>query len=122
MGVTSREGEKSRTEDEMGDARGVINGVCLGGVGVRRGDGAAMSLVGSAGTGSTRSTQGVGVVAGMGGARGVVTVEVLPSTYTDFTTEGGGTNKFICPWVSERGGTEIQSSSVSFGAFGVMMG
>ena len=105
----------------MGNARGVINGVCLGGVSVRRGNGAAMSLIGSAGTGS-RSTQGVGVVAGVGSTRGVVTVEVLLSTYTDFTTEGEGTNKFICPWASERGGTEIQSSSVSFGAFGVMMG
>ena len=105
----------------MGDARGVINGVCLGGVGVRRGDGAVMFLV-SAGTGSTGSTQGVGVVASVGGARGVMTVKVLPSTYTDFTTEGEGTNEFICPLASKRGGTEIQSSSISFGAFGVMIG
>ena len=106
----------------MGDACGVINGICLGGVGIRHGDGVATSLVGSAGTGSTRSAQGVGVVTGVGGARGVVTVKVLPSTYTDFMTEGEGTNKFICPLASKRGGTKIQSSSVSFGAFGVMMG
>ncbi len=105
----------------MGDARGVINGICLG-VGVRRGDGTAMSLIGSAGTGSTGPTQGVGAVAGVGGTRGVVTVEVLPSTYTGFVAEREGTNKFICPFASKRGGTEIQSSSVSSGAFGVMMG
>ena len=106
----------------MGDVHGVINGVCLGGVGIQRGDGTATSLVGSAGTGFTGSVQGVGVVAGVGGARGVVTVEVLPSTYTDFAAEGEGTNEFICPLASKRGGTKIQSSSVSFGAFGVMMG
>ena len=106
----------------MGDARGMINGVSLGGIGVRRGDGAATSLVSSAGAGSTGSMQGIGVVAGVGGARGVMTVEVLPSTYTDFTTEGEGTNEFISPLASKRGGTKIQSSSVSFGAFGVMIG
>ena len=106
----------------MGDARGVINGVCLGGVGVWRGDGTVTSLVGSAGTGFTGSVQGIGVVAGVGGARGVMTVEVLLSTYTDSMAEGEGTNKFICPSASKRGGTKIQSSSVSFGAFGVMMG
>ena len=75
----------------MGDVRSVINGVCLGGVGVRRGDGTATALVGSAGTGSTGSAQGVDVVAGVGGPRGVMTIEVLPSTYTDFTAEGEGT-------------------------------
>ena len=106
----------------MGDVRGVINGVCLGGVGVRRGDGTAMALVGSAGTGSTRSAQGVGVVAGMGGPRGVVTIEVLPSTFTDFTAEGEDTNEFICPLAFKRGGTIIQSPSVSFGVFGVITG
>ena len=106
----------------MGDVRGVINGVCLGGVGVRRGDGTATSLIGSARTDFAGSAQGIGVVAGVGGAQGVVTVEVLPSMHTDFTAEGEGTNEFICPLASKRGGTEIQSSSVSFEAFGVMMG
>ena len=106
----------------MGDVRGLINGVCLGGVGVRRGDGTVTSLVSSAGTGFTGSVQGIGVVTGVGGARGVVTVEVPPSTYTDFATEGEGTNEFICPLASKRGGVKIQSSSISFGAFGVMMG
>ena len=106
----------------MGDVLGAVNGICLGGVGIRRGDGTATALVGSAGTGSTGSAQGVGVVAGVGGAQGVVTVEVLPSTHTDFVAKGEGTNEFSCPLASKRGGTEIQSSSVSFGAFGVMTG
>ncbi len=64
----------------------------------------------------------MGVVVGMGSPRGVVTVEVLPSTCTDFTAEGEGTNEFICPLASKRGGTEIQSPTVSFGVFGVMTG
>ena len=82
----------------------------------------ATSLIGSAGTNSTGSAQGVGVVAGVGSARGVVTVEVLPSTYTDFTAEGEGTNEFSCPLASKRGGIEIQSPSVSFGVFRVIIG
>ncbi len=108
MGVSSCEERKSRTGDKIGDVRGAVNGVCLGGVGVRRDVGAAASLVSSAGTGFTGSAQGVGVVADVGGARGVVTVEVLPSTFTDFTAEGEDTNEFICPLASKRGGTEIQ--------------
>ena len=106
----------------MGNVCGAINGVCLGGVSVRRSDGTATALVGSAGTGSTGSAHGIGVVAGVGGSRGVVTIEVLPSTYTDFMAEGEGTNEFICPLVSKKGGTEIQSPSISFGVFGVMTG
>ena len=78
----------------------------------------ATSLVGSARTGSTGSAQGVGVVAGVGGARGVVTVEVLPSTFTDFAAKGEGTNELICPLASKRGGIEIQS----FSTFRVIMG
>ena len=68
MGVSLHEERKSCTGDEIGDVRGTVNGVCLGGVSVRRGDGMATSLVGSAGTGSTGSAQGVDVVAGVGGA------------------------------------------------------
>ena len=118
MGVSSHEGGKSHTGDEIGNVRSAVNGVCLGGIGVRRGDGTATSLVGSAGTGSTGSVQGIGVVADVGGARGVVTVEVLPSTFTDFAAKGEGTNKLICPLASKRGGIKIQS----FSAFGVIMG
>ena len=122
MGVSLREGRKSGTGGEIGDVHGAVNGVCLGGVSVRRGDGTATSLIGLAGTGSTGSAQGVGVVTGISGARGVVTVEVLPSMYTDFTAEGEGTNKFSCPLASKRGGIKIQSPSVSFGVFGVIIG
>ena len=82
----------------------------------------ATSLVGSAGTGSTGSAQGIGVVAGIGGAQGVMTVEVLPSTFTDFAAKGGGTNELIYPLASKRGGIKIQSLSVSFGVFGVIIG
>ena len=99
MGVSSRE-EKSCTGDEIGDVHGAVNGICLGGVGIRRGDdttSSATSLIGSASTGFTGSAQDVGVVIGIGvgGPRGVVTVEVLPSTGTDFAAKGEGTNKFI---------------------------
>ena len=128
MGVSSHE-EKSRTGDEIGGVHGAINGVCLGGVSVWRGDDAtssATSLIGSAGTGSTGSAQDIGVVVGIvigvGSPRGVVAVEVLPSTCTDFVAKGEGTNEFICPLASKRGGTEIQSLSVSFGVFEVMTG
>ncbi len=68
MGVSSHEGGKSRTGDGIGDVRGAVNGICLGGVSIRRDDGTLTSLVGSAGTGSTGSAQGVDVVAGVGGA------------------------------------------------------
>ena len=116
-GVSSHE-DKSCT----GDTIGGVHGVRLGGIGVRRGDDttSTTSLVSSAGTGSTGSAQDVGVAAG--GPRGVVSVEVLPSTCTDFVAKGEGTNEFSCPLASKRGGTEIQSLSISFGVFGVMIG
>ena len=99
---------------KINGVQGAVEGVCLGGVGVWCGDGAtpsrsATSLVGSAGTDSTWSAQGVG------GSRGVVVVEVIPSTCTGFTAKGEGTNEFTCPLASERGGTEIQTLSFSFG-------
>ena len=139
MGVSSYEGRKSHAGDKIGGTHGGIHGgvhgsvhsadtsACLGGVDVWCDDGTtssglATSLVGSARTGSTWSAQGVGVVVGVGGSRGVMAVEVLPSAYTDFTAKGEGTNEFICPLASKRGGTEIQSLSVSFGVFGVITG
>ncbi len=122
MGVSSHEGRKSCTGDKIGNVHGAVNGVCLGGVSVQHGDGTATSLIGSAGTGATGSAQGVGIVAGMGGARGVVTVEVLPSMYTDFTVKGEGTNEFSCLLASKRGGIKIQSPSISFGVFRVIIG
>ncbi len=101
---------------------GAVNGVHLGGVGIR-GDGgrtpseSAMSLAGStAGTGVTRSVLGVG--RGVGGPRGVVVVEVLLSM-TNFVAKGEGAKELSCPLVSERGGTEIQVLSFSLG---MMMG
>ena len=128
MGVSSREERKSRTGDEIGGVRGTVNGVCLGGIGIRGDDDAtssesATSLVGSAGAGFTWSAQGVGVgigvfvdvVVDVGGSRGVVAVEVLPSMHTGFTARGEGTYEFICPLASKRGGTDIQSFSFSFG-------
>ena len=75
-----------------------------------------MSLAGSmAGTGVTRSVLGVG--RGVGGPRGVVVIEVLPST--DFVAKGEGAREFSSPLVSERGGTKIQTFSFSLG---MMMG
>ena len=148
MGVSLHKGRQSRTGDEIGgihdgihssvhgsvhgSAHGGVHGgvhsadtgACLGGVDVRGDDdtssGLVMSLISSAGTGSTWSAQGVDVVVGAGGSRGVVAVEVLPSAYTDFTAKGEGTNEFICPLASKRGGTKIQSFSISFGVFGVI--
>ena len=74
-----------------------------------------MSLVGAvAGTGVTRSALGVG--SGVGGPRGVMVVEVLPST--DFVVKGEGAREFICPLTAERGGTEIQASF----SLGMMIG
>ncbi len=102
---------------------GAVKGVHLGGVGVR-GDGgstpseSAMSLAGStARTGITRSALGIG--RGVGGPRGVVVIEVLPSTVTNFTARGEGAKELSCPLVSKRGGTEIQVLSFSLG---MMMG
>ncbi len=102
---------------------GAVKGVHLGGVGIRGNDGStssesAMSLAGStAGTGVTRSALGIG--RGVGGPRGVVVVEVLPPTVTDFAAKGEGTKEFSCTLASERGGTEIQTLSLSLG---IMMG
>ena len=98
-----------------------VKGIHLGGVGVRGGDDrtsseSATSLVGStAGTGVTRSALGVGQ--GVGSPRGVVVIEVLPST--EFMAKGVGTKEFSSPLISERGGTEIQTFSCSFS---LMMG
>ena len=107
----------------MGDEVGVsaVKGIHLGGVGVRGGDDrtsseSATSLAGStAGTGVTQSALGIG--RGVGGPRGVMVVEVLPST--DFVAKGVGTKEFSSPLISERGGTEIQTFSFSFS---LMMG
>ena len=113
---------ESRTGDEMGGL-GTVKGVHLGGVGIWGDDGStssesATSLTGStAGTGATRSALGVG--RRVGGPRGVVVVEVLPSMVTDFAAKGEGTKEFSCPLASERGGTEIQTLSFSLG---IMMG
>ena len=102
--------------DEVGGV-GAVKGVHLGGVGVRGGDGrtlleSATSLIGvAAGTGVTRSALGIG--SGVGGPRGVVNVEVLPST--GFAVKGEGAREFSCPLAAERGGTEIQTSSFSLG-------
>ncbi len=94
-----------------------VKGVQLGGVSIWGDDGgtsseSATSLTGStARTGFTRSAQGVG--RGVGGPRGVVVIEVLPSTVTDFAARGEGTKEFNCPLASKRGGTEIQTLSFS---------
>ena len=99
---------------------GAVKGVHLGGVGVWGGDGctsseSATSLVGlAAGTGVTRSALGVG--SGIGGPRGVVVVEVLPST--DCAAKGEGAREFSCPLAAERGGTKIQASF----SLGIMIG
>ncbi len=118
-GVSSHE-RKSRTGDEVGGVS-AVKGVHLGGVSIRWGGDdrtsleSAMSLVGSAaGAGVTQSALGVGN--GVGGPRGVVVVEVLPST--DFATEGEGAKEFNCPLAAERGGTEIQASF----SLGIMIG
>ena len=90
-----------------------VKGIHLGGVGVRGGDDhtsleSATSLAGlTAGTGVTRSALGGGG-RGAGGPRGVVIVEVLPSS--DLMAEGEGANKFSSPLTSKRGGTEITFS------------
>ncbi len=102
--------------DEVGGVS-AVKGVHLGGVGVWGGDGRtsselATSLIGVvAGTGVTWSALGVG--SGVGGPRGVVVVEVLPST--DFRAKGEGAREFSCPLAARRGGTEIQAFSFSLG-------
>ena len=118
-GVSSRDKRKSHTGDKIGGVESVVKGVHLGGVGVRGDDGTTSSglvtsLTGSAaGTGFTRSAQGVG--SGIGSPRGVVVVEVLPSSFTGFMAKGEGTKEFSCPLASKRGGTEIQVLSFSLG-------
>ena len=97
-----------------------VKGIHLGGISVQGGDDrtsseSATSLTGStAGTGVTRSALGIG--RGVGGPRGVVVVEVLPSS--DFTAKGEGAKEFNSPLMSKRGGTEI---TFSF-SFSLMMG
>ena len=90
-----------------------VKGIHLGGVGIRGGDvrtslESATSLVGlTAGAGVTRSALG-GNGRGAGGPRGVVVVEVLPSS--DFTAKGEGVKEFSSPLTSKRGGIEITFS------------
>ena len=123
-GVPSRDGQKSRTGDEVGGVS-TVEGEHLGDVGIRWGGDdrtlteSAMSLISStAGAGATWSALGVGD--GIGSPREVMVVEVVPST--EFTTEGATkgeeVSEFNCPWAAGRGGTEIQ---VSF-SLGIMMG
>ena len=119
-GVSSCDERKSHTGDEVGGIS-AVKGIHLGGIGVRGSDGrtsseSVMSLAGSmARTGVTRSA--LGINRGAGGPRGVVVVEVLPST--DFVAKGEGAKEFSSPLVSKRGGTEIQAFSFSLG---MMMG
>ena len=116
-GVSSRGKRKSRTGDEVGVS--AVKGIQLGGVGVRGSDDrtsteSATSLAGlTAGTGVTQSVLGIGGH-GIGGPRGVMVVEVLPSS--DFMAKGEGAKEFNSPLMSERGGTEITFS------FSLMMG
>ncbi len=118
-GVSSCDERKSHTGDEVGVS--AVKGIHLGGVGVQGGDDrtlseSATSLAGStASTGVTRSALGIGG-RDAGGPRGVVVVEVLPSS--DFTAKGEGAKEFNSPLTSERGGTEI---TFSF-SFSLMMG
>ena len=123
-GVPSRDRQKSRTRDEVGGVS-AVEGEHLGDVGIRWGGDdrtsteSATSLIGSAaGAGATWSALGIGN--GVGGPRGVMVIEVVPSTEftTKGATEGEGVNEFNCPWAAGRGGTEIQ---VSF-SLGIMMG
>ena len=123
-GVPSRDERKSRTGDEVGGVS-TVEEKHLGGVGIWWGGDdqtsmeSATSLVGSAaGAGATWSALGVGN--GAGGPRGVMVVEVVPSTEftTEGATEGEGAREFNCPWAAKRGGTEIQASF----SFGIMMG
>ena len=114
MGVSSRDKLKSHMGDEIGGVS-AVRGVHLGGIGVRGSDDrtsleSATSLVGvAAGTGITRSALGIG--SGVGGPRGVVVVEVVPST--GFAVKGEGAREFSCPLAAKRGGTEIQAFSFS---------
>ena len=123
-GVPSRDERKSRMGDEVGGVS-AVEGEHLGGVGIQWGGDdrtsmeSATSLVSlTAGAGATWSALGVGN--GVGGPRGVVIVEVVPST--EFTTEGAtkgeGAREFNCPLAAERGGTEIQASF----SLGIMIG
>ena len=110
-GVSTRDKRKSRTGDEIGIS--AVKGIHLGGVGVRGGDDrtsleSAMSLAGlTAGTGGARSALDIGGH-GVGGPRGVVIIEALPSL--EFTAEGEGAKEFTSPLTSKRGGTKITFS------------
>ena len=90
-----------------------VKGIHLGGVGVRGSDvrtslELATSLVGlMASAGITRSALG-GDGHGAGGPRGVMVVEVLPSS--DFTAKREGAKEFSSPLTSKRGGTEMTFS------------
>ncbi len=100
--------------DETEGTHNVCRGICLGGIDVWcRGEAApsemATSLVGTPGTGFTWSARGVG------GSGGVVVVEEVPSTCTDFTAKEQGVREFTCPLAFERGGTEMQELSLSLG-------
>ena len=97
-GVSTHDERKSRTGDEIGVS--AVKGIHLGGVGVWGGDDrtsleSVTSLTGlTASTGGARSALDVSG-RGVGGPRGVVIVEALPSL--EFTTEGEGTKEFSSP-------------------------
>ena len=114
----------SRMGDEVGGVS-AVKGEHLGDVGIQWGSDdwtsmeSATSLIGSAaGAGATWSALGIGN--GVGGPRGVMVVEVVPSTEftTKGATEGEGAREFNCPLAAERGGTKIQASF----SLGIMMG
>ena len=90
-----------------------VKGIHLGGVGIRGSDvrtslDSATSLGSlTAGAGVTRSALG-GDGHGAGGPRGVVIIEVLPSS--NFTAKGEGVKEFNSPLTSERGGIEMTFS------------
>ena len=118
-GVSSHDERKSRTGDEIGVS--AVKGIHLGPVSVRGGDDLTSSESATSLTGSTARTGGtwsaLGIGRGVGGPRGVMVIEVLPST--DFVAKGVGTKEFSSPLISKRGGTEIQTFSCSFS---LMMG
>ena len=110
-GISARNERKSCTGDEIGVS--TVKGVHLGGVSVRGGDDrtsleSLTSLAGmTASTGGARSALDIDG-RGVGGPRGVVIVEALPSL--EFTAEGEGAKEFTSPLTSEREGTEITFS------------
>ena len=118
-GVSSHDERKSHTGDEIGVS--AVKGIHLRGVSVRGSDDrtlaeSATSLAGlTAGSGVAQSALSIGG-RGIGGPRGVVVIEALPSL--EFTAEGEGAKEFSSPLTSERGGTEIMFSL----SFSLMMG